>query len=233
MDLRRECLKRKKAIIISVLIVILLILGIYTIMNFKTNIDKSTKVVCLGDSITEGIGIIPMLRETKSYPSKLSDFLGNKYTVTNLGISGAGILEKSGLPYNKQPEYIESFNLEPDIVLLALGTNDCRTGIWDSQAFAFEYEKIVDDYLNSDKKPKIYLILPPPILIDSALYDNDILKNELIPIIKIIAEEKGLKTIDVYSLFDENKNYFADGVHPNVDGARAMAKLCFNVITSD
>lgn len=227
------CLKQKKALIISVLIGILLILGIHTIMNLKTNIGKNTKVVCVGDSITEGIGIKPMLRETKSYPSKLSDFLGNKFTVANLGISGVGILDRSGLPYRKQPEYIESFNLEPDIVLLALGTNDSRTGIWNSQVFALEYEKIVDDYLNSDKKPKIYLILPPPILIDSALYDNDILENELIPIINKIAEEKGLKTIDVYTLFDENKNYFADGVHPNVKGARAMAKLCFNVITSD
>ena len=97
--------------------------------------DQETKlrVVCIGDSITEGFG----LGEDPSvyYPSRLQEFLGENYAVFNEGVtcSCVTMMEDDtgrtfGLPYVLQPEYDEALSLAGDIYPICLEHNFVNVG---------------------------------------------------------------------------------------------------------
>jgi lysophospholipase L1-like esterase len=50
-----------------------------------------------------------------------------------------------------------------------------------------------------------------------------VVEFEILNILKKVAAENGLKTIDFFSLFQGKSIYFPDGVHPNAEGAKIMA----------
>lgn len=74
-----------------------------------------TRVVVIGDSVTEGSGV----GQDQIFTHYVQDFLGSRYEVINLGMSGLNtpqevhLLEKEGLKY------------EPDVVVLNFVLNDC------------------------------------------------------------------------------------------------------------
>ena len=51
-----------------------------------------------------------------------------------------------------------------------------------------------------------------------------VLKLEVIPLIKQVAKEKSLPTIDLYSALGNHAEMFPDKIHPNAAGAALMAK---------
>ena len=71
--------------------------------------------------------------------------------------------------------------------------------------------------------PKAY----KPDLWDTCFYSirDTIIKDEIIPAIKAIAEKRKLEFIDIYSLTDNHRVWFIyDGIHPDVIGCRAIAQ---------
>ena len=90
------------------------------------DLDAKIKIVCIGDSITEGYG----LGDDPSvyYPSLLQEFLGEEFHVFNEGVSGSCVtmMEEDGhtygLPYVIQPEYDEALSIAGDIYVILLGT---------------------------------------------------------------------------------------------------------------
>lgn len=88
---------------------------------------------------------------------------------------------------------------------------------------------------------------PPPILnrieikegleisrIDPSIISlNDQTLNEgVIPIIKELAQEKGLPVIDINSAIGE-VDQFNDGIHPNREGAEIIARTVYERLSKD
>ena len=46
---------------------------------------------------------------------------------------------------------------------------------------------------------------------------------EIVPIVKETADQLGIQCFDLYAETQSHPEWFADGVHPNADGNRAIA----------
>ena len=101
------------------------------------------KVVCMGDSITEGFGV----EISESYPSVLQNLLGEEYRVVNKGVCCTTTLnvenEKGvmGMPYMREARYKEALQEKGDIYVVLLGTNDAQDGMDDTQVRAERHDK--------------------------------------------------------------------------------------------
>lgn len=189
------------------------------------------KVACIGDSITEGANVDSPL--VNAYPVVLGRLLGTNYATRNFGVSGRTLLRKGDYPYWKEAAYRSATNYAPDIVTIKLGTNDSKPQNWKyKDQFAIDLRDLVDVFANLPSHPKIYLCLPVPAY--SITYDinPDIIKNEIIPIIKQVAKEKGLQTIDLYSALSGRKELITDDIHPNTAGAALIARTIQAAIIS-
>ena len=59
--------------------------------------QKVIKVACVGNSITQGVGVKDQKKD--SYPAVLGRLLGDGYEVHNFGFSGRTLLNKGDRPY--------------------------------------------------------------------------------------------------------------------------------------
>ena len=90
--------------------------------NEKPN-EKTIKVACVGDSITEGFKY-----DNASYPMFLSSLLNSEedaVIVRNFGNSGITIPS-----YLKSESLFLAITFQPDIVVMGLGTNDAKIKNW-------------------------------------------------------------------------------------------------------
>jgi acyl-CoA thioesterase I len=184
--------------------------------------NKIIKIACLGDSITEGAGVHWQSKD--SYPVILDSILGKKYSVLNCGKSGATLLKSGDKPIWTYKEFYDVFAFDPDIILIKLGTNDSKTAIWNEQKYREDYQSLIDTFRTIKKKPKIIICFPVPAFKDAWTISDSVIKNSIIPDLKIIARKNNLKTIDLYTELSNYKNYFPDGIHPNEKGNRLIAK---------
>ena len=56
------------------------------------------------------------------------------------------------------------------------------------------------------------------------------IRDEIIPVIKEVAKEKGLDVINLYDTLMPYKQNFPDGIHPNEDGSYLIAREISRVI---
>lgn len=183
--------------------------------------ERKIVVACCGDSITQGVGVRNPAQE--SYPAQLQKLLGEEYQVLNLGVGGRALLRK------KDPYSIgNGLKANPDIVIMALGTNDSREANWSQfgHEFVGDYLNLIDQFRTRlAKKPEIFVVLPPPIFVDRWELKNSILQEKTIPAIRQVAEKSGARLIDFNTPMLNRKQDFADGVHPNAAGAAKLAEI--------
>src|SRR5208282_1861310 len=79
---------------------------------------ETIRLACVGDSITYGAGV--KHRDHNSYPVQLGKLLGDKWEVKNFGHSGATMVKKGDLPYDKTNEYKHALEFKPDVVVIFL-----------------------------------------------------------------------------------------------------------------
>jgi acyl-CoA thioesterase I len=181
------------------------------------------KVACIGDSITEGSGVDTPL--VNAYPVVLGRLLGTNYQAKNFGVSGRTLLKKGDYPYWKETAFRNATNFGPNIVTIKLGTNDSKPQNWKyKDQFADDLRALVDTFANLPSHPRVYLCLPVPAYAVNFDIYPEIIKNEIIPIIKQVAREKGLTTIDLYTALSGRPDLFPDNIHPNAAGAAIIAK---------
>jgi len=89
-----------------------------------------------------------------------------------LGDSGATVTE----PHTKNPKYKKysettlwnaALHMSPDIVAIMLGSCDAKIENWDQGSadhFSIDYRNYVSSLNSMEKRPKVYIISPPPIL---------------------------------------------------------------------
>lgn len=189
------------------------------------------KIACVGDSITAGSGVKD---PKKRYPTQLGDLLGEKYEVKNFGVGGATMLDDGNKPYKQQPAYQAALDFKPDIVVIKLGTNDTKPINWDTKKAGFtpSAKSLVESFQKANPKAKIYLCLPVPVVgAGNFGIREEILKPELIPLIKQLAAELKLEVIDLYAALDGKPELIPDRVHPNDDGATIIAKTVHDALT--
>lgn len=218
--------KRKKRA--QALILVAIVLVAWNLIQM-INPKKEVKIACVGDSLTYGMGVED--REENCYPMVLQNLLGtDSYTIGNFGVNGATLQKEGNQPYWKEKRYEQSVSFEPDIVVLMLGTNDTKEENWKgSEAFRKDYEALIEEYEKLDTKPTVILLTPPVLyqsgeMITDVRASSDSIVSEEAQVILEIGNEKELSVINLYELTGNHPEWYnTDGVHPNAEGAAAIA----------
>lgn len=186
------------------------------------------RVACVGDSITEGAGA----SGGNSYPSQLGKMLGDKWNVGNFGVSGTTMLKKGDSPYGKQGAFTNAQGFKPNVVIIMLGTNDTKPQNWKNKDdYAADYKEMVEKFRQLESKPRICVCRPCPVIANGNFGINEAGVLELIPVIDKLAAELKLGVIDMHAALAGHPEFIPDRVHPNNDGAAAMARAAFRALT--
>ena len=184
------------------------------------------KVACVGDSITFGARVEN--REENNYPTQLGQILGENYLVKNFGVSGTTLLSNGNKPWIKSRVFKPATQFNPDIVIIKLGTNDTKPGNYPDHADEFEtdYAKLINHFRELPSEPQIYICTPAPVVPEQK--PNPKIKDEVMvkvrPRIANVARDNGCNIIDLHMSLKDHPEWFPDGIHPNAQGARAMAE---------
>ncbi|MDE5983850.1 MAG: hypothetical protein K2H13_01170 [Eubacterium sp.] len=197
--------------------------------------DHQVKIACVGDSITFGCTVRNWCKN--NYPSVLSDLLGKNYCVNNFGYTNRTAIKSADYPYTNEKLYQQSLDYKPDIVVIMLGSNDSKENNWDKDKFVNDYCEIIESYLKLESKPKVYVLVPTPLfeINGKVMWQlrKDIVDNEICPAVKQIANKMGIQYVDMYSLFENKKELFSDGVHPNAKGCKMFAQKIYEIINNE
>jgi len=191
---------------------------------------QTVKVACVGDSITA----LP-----SSWCGTLTTKLGSGYMVKNFGVSGTNLAKGVSQPYWSSAQYTPSHTFAPNIVIIMLGTNDAFSFSWSGAKshFVADYKELLDTYTSLASMPKPYMIIPTPIGTSPFGHDGNLLATEVVPLVKQVAMEKMVPTIDAFTLFggamfDTGLYSSSDQVHPNAKGQTMLGEEVYKVLMS-
>lgn len=210
-------MKNIKTILVTVVVNLLFI-----------SVFSQIKVACVGNSITEGAGIVN--RDKNTYPAQLQYWLGDKYEVKNFGKSGRTLLLKGDYPYVNEIIYQQSLSFNPNIVLIKLGTNDIKkqNRIYLEESYYNDYKQLINSYKALESNPRIILLTPVFCYLDEGVWAkcDSVFQAVVLPTIYRLSKEMNLEVIDLYNLFSKDWQWhiMPDKLHPSSIGAGIMAK---------
>lgn len=187
------------------------------------------RVACIGDSITEGAGVDNA--SVNAYPIVLGRLLGTNYLTQNFGVGGRTLLRKGDYPYWNEAAFRNATNWNPKIVTIKLGTNDSKPQNWRYKGeFARDLSDLIDIFAKLPSHPRVVVCLPVPAYGLAFDISPVIIKNEIIPIIKQVAQQKGVMTVDLHTALSGRPELFPDLIHPNTAGAALIAKTLHGAV---
>ena len=184
---------------------------------------KPTRIVCIGDSITEGAGIFH--QNKYSYPTRLDSLLGGSFQVLNSGKGGTTLQKEGDFSYWNTKEFANIFAFEPDMVIIKLGTNDTKPQNWNSERFKVDYQALIDTLKSLPNAPEIIMCIPVPVFATQWGINDSTLNAGVIPVIKQIANENKIELIDLNSPLKNRHDLFPDHIHPNEEGTKEIAQI--------
>lgn len=194
-----------------------------------------TRVSCIGDSITCGIGTENP--GTDSYPAQLQRLLGENYDVSNFGCSGATLLRHGHYPYIEREEFRMAMAWAADIIIIDLGVNDTDPRDWPNfrDEFVGDYLTLIDTLKTSSPRAKFYVAIPTPIGSGHPRFSSSARQwqEEIRSGILKVAELSGAEVIDFYTPLYPYHSHFPDFLHPDGFGAFLMARTAYADITGD
>ena len=190
--------------------------------------DGKIRVACIGDSITQGTGV--KKAKNNSYPAQLQKLLGDDYQVLNYGLNGRSVQKGVMMSYTNERFYKISQEIQPNIVVIMLGTNDTMKRNWNAVNYEKDLEAFVQVYQNLESLPVVYLMKPPPIYRSWFGHQASVMENEVILIVQRVAEKLNIQTIDIFTALTNHAELFPDGLHPNKDGATVIAKTVYDAL---
>ena len=212
------------AVAVMVVICIALAASIYVEASNQIHSPRLFRVACVGDSITQ----------ITSYPSDLQTMLGPSSMLGNFGVSGSTVDLASPKPYMYQKALQGAVQFQPTTVIIMLGTNDARADVYPSiDKFESDYKMLIQQFEDLRSKPKILLVIPPPVFNNTLNISNENLDTGVIPRIEQVANQTGLPIIDANTPLLQHADDFVDGVHPNNDGAQVIANTIYQGITEN
>ncbi len=194
------------------------------------------RVSCVGDSLT--FGYLSSNQQTKSYPSRLQELLGDGYVVSNFGRNSATLLTGTDLAYEDQQVYRDSLASDPDIVIIMLGTNDSKAKYWDAggrERFAEDARELVTTYKNLPSRPEVIFATSPACLCaDKNGIRGNVIEDEIVPVQRQLISENGWKSIDMFALTSGKDGiYHSDGVHFLDCGYYYEAECMYEAVTGE
>ena len=178
--------------------------------------DERPKIVCLGDSLTAGLGLV----ETQSYPYLLQQKInedGFSYEVVNAGVSGD--TSAGGL---RRLDWALQENVR--VLVVALGANDGLRGL-----SVAEMKENLGKIIETAQNRNIIVILagmeaPPNYGAEYAAafrqaYREVALRYKVLFIPFLLAKVAGVSSLNQ-----------ADGIHPNVAGSAIVADNVWAVL---
>ena len=198
----------------------------------------AVRVACVGDSITFGWGL------QMTYPARLGRWLGTNYEVRNFGVSATTLLHRGDFPYIGRPDYTNALAFKADVVVIDFGANDSKhpgdgsldatnaVNNWQHKVdFIGDYKEMIAAFRNANPAAKIFICDPTPDFPGRWGINDKTIRDELMPMIRIVAEETGASVIDLHAALAGKADLFPDTVHPNDEGARLMAAEVFHALT--
>ena len=208
--------------------------------QLKVPRPDAIRVACIGNSITDGMGID--MQTQRGYPAQLQQLLGDGYHVRNFGVSSRTMLNSGDHPYMKELAWRDAQAFRPDIVVIKLGTNDAKDHNWNAhkQEFEQDMQAMIDTLcpmvpvldkkgrptkrLTRSSKPRILLCTPIRAFRDKWGITDSVIVGEVIPAIQRVAQRNGLPVVDLHSIITDEKEMTGDMIHPNDKGAARMAE---------
>lgn len=200
--------------------------------SFEAPRADAVRVACIGNSITDGMGID--MADALGYPAQLQQQLDSGYQVRNFGVSSRTLLNQGDYPYMKEEAWHDALAFNPDIAIVKLGTNDSKPYNWaHKDEFMSDYKQLIDSLKALPANPAIYICTPIPGNHESWGITDKVIVDEIIPLIRKVAKKNKVNLIDLHALFKPDGQMQRDNVHPNEKGARQMADIVSNAIKSE
>ena len=185
-------------------------------------------LACVGDSITQGAGAHP----GHAYPDQLQALLGSKWIVKNFGVGGRTLLRQGDHPWWNEPAFTKAHELNPDAVVIMLGTNDTKPQNWvHAGDFYGDYKDLIESFKALPSKPHIWIVLPPPVPAPGNYGINEANLQVLLTTIDQLARDEDVGEIDVHAALLEKPELLPDRVHPNDAGAAVLAQTVAQAIS--
>ena len=113
--------------------------------------------------------------------------------------------------------------MKADAYVIKLGTNDSKPHNWvKKEQFKPSAFALIDAIRQANPKAVIYVCLPVPAFPSNFGITDEVIRTEVIPLLKEIAVEKQTKTIDLYAVLEGKKEMVPDKVHPNAEGYKLI-----------
>ncbi|MBC7387170.1 MAG: arylesterase [Cryobacterium sp.] len=193
--------------------------GLLLIAASNASADGGTKILFLGDSLTEGYGV----SKEKSYPALVIEKLNHHYEQRRMGKRVEAIYGGiSGSTSSSALSRLRWFlKAKPKVMLLAMGANDGLRGLP-----VPELEKNLDATVSLAKKEGIIVILA-----GMKLPPNYGEKNaaEFEAVYTRVAKKQGVTLIPflLANVGGEKELNIDDGIHPNEKGHVIISELVF------
>ena len=188
------------------------------------------KIACIGDSVTYGANADDSY--TDSYPAQLQKLFGGKFNVMNFGKSGATARDGADDPYRKTVEYRGMTSFKADKAIIMLGSNDSKTyQVPTKESMVQAFTALVEDLYAINSKTEIYIATSPYAYSSAYEINNGNIENIIIPAQKQVAEDNGLKLIDMHEFTKNMNGNYADGVHPTTKGYTYFAYRMYCALT--
>ncbi|MBN1894002.1 discoidin domain-containing protein [bacterium] len=189
------------------------------------------RITCVGNSITEGSGVGNPTYD--AYPVQVGSMFGEGYEVKNSGVSGRTMLKHGDYPIWNETKFADGISILPNFVTILLGTNDSKPYNWIyKDEYIPDYLAMIDTFAALPTHPQIFLGYPPPAFSGAFDIRDSIITADIIPMIAQVSADRGsLPIIDFYNQMTGMSAAFPDGIHPNIEGHVAMAKIVYEAIS--
>ena len=181
---------------------------------------KAANILFLGDSLTEGLGVSKEEAFPKLVENMIQTELKKDITIINGGVSGSTTSDA----LSRLKWYLKK---NPYIVFIALGANDGLRGL-DLNKSKENLEEIIQYAQKSNAKVLLAGMLIPPNYGDNyskrfkEMYEDIKNKYNLKSMPFLLDEVAGKKELNQ-----------RDGIHPNVEGHKIIAKNVFTFIKEE
>ena len=196
---------------------------------------KPIRVACIGNSVTYGYG--HQYPEQTSYPTQLSQMLGEEYEVRNFGHSGATLLFRGHRPYIQQQAWRNALSFAPDKAIIHLGLNDTDPRNWPNYRDEFipNYLAIIDSLRAVNPNVEVWVCRMTPIFHGHRRFKSGTRDwhAQIQQAIEEVAQLSGAHLIDLHTPLYNRPDLFADALHPNAEGAKILAETVYSAMTGE
>lgn len=198
----------------------------------KLDVPRSGKrhLYCLGDGITYGVGVLNN-RRAFAWTYQLEASLGARWQVINYGTEDATLLESKAALRNGRT-FQALLQVKQPEVLLMIGTNDSKLGIWNERRFESAFADLLEQMTAHCSDLIVLLpisVQPPRIPVKTEIRAEIV--EQIVQIERNICQTMHIPFLDLFHLSENHPEWYAnDGIHLNQQGNRKISDWIYGEI---